>query len=189
VEFVFNIRKSIAATGLLCRLNGGKIEVREMLKMLYLADKTAITKWHRSITGDLIFSMPQGMVLSRIYNLARYNVSGSDMEAWKSVFTPREGHAVSVREDANLDMGPLSEREEDALKSAFETVKGLISEHGEDYITVLHDMLPEWKNPNGSSILVDPSEILLKSGEDPDEITAISAELAAINSAMLALHL
>lgn len=189
MEFIFNIRKSIAAVALLCERNGGKIEVREMLKMLYLAEKTAITKWHRSITGDQIFSMPQGMVLSRIYNLVRYIVSGSDMEAWKSVFTPRDGHTFAFKENAEPDIGPLSEREEEALVGAFETIKGLIRDHGDEYINVLHKRLPEWTNPNGSSILIDPSEILLKFGEDPDEITAISAELAAINSAKLALQL
>jgi hypothetical protein len=137
-----------------------------MLKMLYWAEKKAILGWHRSITGDQIFSMPQGMVLSRIYNLARYIVSGSDMEAWSRVFSRRVGHTISFQKGTVFDKGPLSEREEAALRDAFETVRALIDTHGEGYIEILHEMLPEWKNPNGSSILVEPSEILLKAGED-----------------------
>ena len=159
-----------------------------MLKMLYLADKEAITHWHRSITGDQIFSMPQGMVLSRVYNLARYSVRGSDMDLWQSIFTPRHGNAIRFQDGATLDKGPLSDREEAALRRGFKTIRELIEKHGENYITLLHELLPEWKNPNGSSILVEPNEILLLHGEDPDSIEEISADLAALNSARVALE-
>lgn len=187
MEFIFDIRKAIAAAGVICDLGGGKIEIREMLKMLYLAEKEAILHWHRGITGDKIFSMPQGMVLSRIYDLVRYGVSGSDMDAWKAVFTPRSGHEIQFRSGIP-DLGPLSDREEAALGRAFSKIRELKATHGERYIEILHQMLPEWKNPNGSSVLVNPSEILALHDEDPESIQAISAELASLNSARLALQ-
>ena len=188
MKFIFNIRKSVAAASFLCEMGGGKIEVRELLKMLYLADKEAIVQWHRSITGDRIYSMPQGMVLSRVFDLARYGVSGSDMDAWRQVFAPRQGNTITFQPEAEISYGPLSEREEVALKHAFETIRSLLAEHGQRYIEVLHDLLPEWQNPNGSSILVEPDELLLRSGEDEETVEEASAELAALNSARLALQ-
>ena len=188
MKFIFNIRKAVAAASFLCEMSSGKIEVRELLKMLYLADKEAILGWHRSITGDQIFSMPQGMVLSRIFDLARYNVCGSDMDSWKQIFTPRQGNTIRFQSDAKVSFDPLSEREEDALRNAFETIRSLLAEHGQKYINILHDLLPEWQNPNGSSILVEPTELLLRNGEDEDTIQGVSAEIAALNSAKLALQ-
>lgn len=159
-----------------------------MLKMLYWAEREAITTWYRSITGDEIFSMPQGMVLSRIYNLARYKVSGSERDAWKAVFTPRYGNAIGFQPGASFDRDPLSEREEQALARAFDKIRELMAMHGEKYIEVLHQMFPEWVNPNGSSVLVTPKELLLLHGEDDDTISEIAADLDAVNSAKLALQ-
>ena len=188
MEFIFDIRKTVAAVGVLCELGGGKIEVREMLKMLYLAEREAITQWYRSITGDQIFSMPQGMVLSRVYNLCRYNLSGSEMDLWKSIFTPKHGHTIHFQKKATLNKGPLSDREEKALKNGFKKIRVLMEKYGDNYIDVLHKMLPEWRNPNGSLILVEPDEILSLVGEEKEDIELISADIAAINSAKLALQ-
>jgi hypothetical protein len=187
VHFIFDIRKSVAAATLLCEMNGGSIEVRELLKMLYLAEKEAITTWHRCITGDEIYSMPQGMVLGRILNLARYAVRGSDMDAWSDVFTPRTGHAISFQDRAAKDLGPLSDREEAALRGAFTKIKEMIHRHGQAYIEELHKELPEWINPGGSSIVLEPVDLLRRAGEDDDSIEEISAEVAALNSVRLAL--
>lgn len=188
MEFLFDIRKSVAAAGYLCKKGGGEIEMREMLKMLYVADKTALLTWERPITGDKFFSLPQGPVVSRIYDLVRYRVSGSDMDKWKAVFAPRHGNAIRFRAGAEVDLNPLSEREEKALDEAFDMIRAMIQKEGAGFIDALHKILPEWTNPNGSSILIEPDQLLRIAGVDEDSIRAIDFAISGVNSAKMALQ-
>ncbi len=110
------------------------------------------------------------------------------MDVWRRRFQARRGNVIAFQPDTEPDFGPLSEREESALLKAYDTIRALIVKYGQNYIEVLHDMLPEWRNPNGSSILVEPDDILMRAGEDVDVINEISAEVIALNSAKLALQ-
>lgn len=183
VRFVFDIRKSIAATAYLCSLNRGRLNVLHLIKMLYAADRTALVKWHRTITGDRFVSMKHGPVLSRVYDLMQGRATGRDMEAWSLVFSPRDGNVISLK--APPDLGPLSEREIALLQKAFVTFRHVPAGK---LIAFLHNVLPEWQDPGDSSAPIDPRAILLQAGLSEDDISEIHRDLDFFQSAKLALQ-
>ncbi len=73
--------------------------------------------------GDRFFSLEHGPIVSRVYDLARFRVEGSDMECWSEYFAPRQGNRVSLLKQSNLD--DLSDREIEALRESWNEIKNL----------------------------------------------------------------
>src|ERR1017187_9995695 len=94
--FVFDIDKDVAAASYLAKKEGGEISIFELLKMMYAAEREALTTWHRPITGDNFCSMPKGIVLRRTYNLIKGEVmaTNSDMMKWSRHFSARNGNLI-----------------------------------------------------------------------------------------------
>jgi len=185
MKLVFDIHKSIAAAAYLSRKSEETLTVLFLIKMLYAADREALLKWHRTITGDAPVSMDNGPVLSRIYNLVNGTAKGADMQAWNQVFKVREANAIKVRPDANVEilLDYLSDREIEALDHAFQKVKkvkGKIADWA-------HKEFPEWEDPNSSSKPIDFSTVLLKEGLSATQVTAIVTEIESVQSAKRAL--
>jgi uncharacterized phage-associated protein len=177
MHFRFDIRKAVAAAGYLCQLNGGSFDMLKLLKALYLADRKALVEWQRTITGDEFFSLRHGPILSRVYDLMRWGVRGPEMDAWASVFSPLRDNTVCVR--AVVDTDSLSQRDMDALQSAFHEVKELSI--GE-LIERLHG-LPEWQDPGDSCRWIDPKTILKAEGLSAQEIAEIEQDLDYLQAA------
>jgi hypothetical protein len=184
VQFVFDIRKAVAATGYLCELNGGSIDMLKAIKMLYIADRTALVEWHRPITGDEFWSLENGPIVSRIYDLIRGRILGPEMEVWRSVFNPREGDTVSLKDGVKPDTKPLSRREKHALQEAFDKIHPLSIGQ---VIDLVHK-LPEWKNPGKSSLPIDPKTIFYHENLGESAIKDIEEDLIAFQAAKLALQ-
>ena len=184
MDFLFDIRKAIAAAAYLCKMNGGTLNVLHLIKMLYYADRTALVTWHRTITGDRFFSMKNGPILSRVYDLMCGRISGADMQAWSSTFTPRHGNVIALKRQ-EVDFGPLSRREMEALGKAFNRFKVVPAGR---LVEFLHKNLPEWEDPGDSSAPIDPKTILLHEGLTEEDLAAIEEELALVQSARIALQ-
>ena len=72
MRFFFDINKATQAAAHLVYLQGGKINLMALIKLLYLADREALLETGYPITGDQMVSMPHGPVLSRIYDEAKW---------------------------------------------------------------------------------------------------------------------
>src|SRR5439155_21648594 len=130
-RFVFDIEKAVAAAAYLTRKKGNRqISIFELLKMMYAAEREALTSWHRPITGDNFRSMRKGIVLTRTYNLIKGEVMGtnSDMVKWLQHFSARDGNFIRVLTDPDYDY--LSDREKEALDRGFDLIRELIEKHG-----------------------------------------------------------
>jgi Protein of unknown function (DUF4065) len=184
VRFVFDIRKAIAATAYLCSLNGGKLNVLHLIKMLYQADRTALVGWHRTITGDRFVSMKHGPVLSRVYDLMCGRIVEADMDTWNMLFRPRDGNMISLKNN-EIDLGPLSQRELDALDKAFQKFQKVPVGKLVDF---LHKTLPEWTDPGDSSKPIDPKTILFDAGLSKQDVADVEEELAFAGAAKKALQ-
>ena len=182
MHFIFDIRKAVAATGFLCELNGGSIDMLKVIKMLYIADRKALLEWHRPITGDSFWSLEHGPIVSRIYDLIRGQIGGPEMEIWRSFFNPREGDTVSIREDATVDTKPLSRREKDALQEAYDRIQPLSIGQVIDYV----HKFPEWKDPGKSSVPIDPKTIFYYENFGENAVKEIEEDLEAFQTAKLA---
>jgi len=192
MDFAFDIKKTVAASALLCKMEGSDgIDARELLKMLFLADRSALLTWRRPITGDRFVSMPQGPVLERTYDLIKGIVSGSDKLAWDSAFAPRQNHRIKFQSNAVFDLDFLSQREEDALRKAHQIIRKLVSESGGGFIHELHKLLPEWKDPGTGTWTSAPlpaERIFQVAGEDDETIEKISGEIRAVSRARVSLQ-
>ena len=184
MDLLFDVRKAIAAAAYLCHLNGGKWDVFYILKVLYLSDRFALLTWHRPITGDKFVSMKNGPVLSKVYDLMRGLGSGSEMEAWNKCFHPRSGNTIALK-NADVDLDPLSRREIEVLERNFGKWKdvpvGRLAE-------ILHQKLPEWKDPGDSSLPINPRDIFYAANFNEEAVEAIETELSAVQSAKKALQ-
>ena len=165
------------------------IDARELLKMLFLADRNALLGWQRPITGDRFVSMPQGPILERTYDLIKGVVSGSDKQAWDSAFAPRKNHRIKFQGHAVFDLDFLSQREEDALRKAHQIIRKLVLESGDGFIDELHKLLPEWKDPGGWTSAPLPAERIFQvAGEEDETIERISGEIRAVSRARVSLQ-
>jgi hypothetical protein len=189
--FVFDIDKAVAAAAYVTRKKKGRrISIFELLKTMYAAEREALASWHRPITGDDFCSMPKGVVLSCTYNLIKGEVMGtnSDMAKWSQHFSAREGNVVRLTSEPDFDY--LSEREREALDNGAELIRSLIARHGR-IADVLHDLWPEWKDPEGSgrgSIPLTPEEVLSELIEDEDEAERVAREIESVQTAKAALQ-
>lgn len=153
MRFIFDIRKAIAAAGFICQQKGGSFDMMKLIKAIYLAERSSLIEWHRPITGDSFYSMENGPIVSRIYDLIRGRAVGPEMDAWYSVFNPRVGDVVSVKGEVNLK--PLSRREKEQLLKHASFVDQMTIGQLIDYM----HCLPEWKDPGKTSLLIEPKSI------------------------------
>lgn len=58
IKFVFDDRKAAQAAAYLLKLNGGKMDYRRLITLLYLADREMLLKHGRTITGDEFVNVP-----------------------------------------------------------------------------------------------------------------------------------
>ena len=165
MQFVFNIRKSIAATAFLMEREGGQLDMFLGLKTLYFADKQALIQWGKTITGDSFVSLPKGPSLTRLYNLFKGEGPKEDQQEWDASFSEKVNHSIHLLKP--VDMSILSERERETLENARKQINSCAPW---DVSRWTHDTCPEWQDPHGSSAPIDPVAILHNAGRSDEEI-------------------
>ncbi len=144
----------------------------ELVKLLYLADRKALTRFGYPITGDHFAALPHGLILSRILNLIRNGPGGEEDAPWFEVVSGPIGYDVESLQDVENE--ELSGAEEKILQEIF-------AEYGRfDWKDLSRFMrnLPEWTNPNGGSLPVAPEQILTLEGKSAGAIASLRKELA-----------
>jgi uncharacterized phage-associated protein len=166
----FDIKKAIAATAFLIEREGGAENMYTLLKKLYYADRTALVKWGKPITGDDLASMDKGPIVSRIYDFLKEKGVEKDLIQWNDVICREPQFRIVLRKEA--DQGVLSEREMEVLEESrikINSIRGSIGDW-------LHKNCPECENPRGSSAPIDPNRILRLAGKTDEEIQEVEQE-------------
>lgn len=146
----------------------------KLIKLLYLADRTALLRWGRPITTDTFVSMDRGPVLSRMLDLATDEDVPGQKSFWASHITEPEHYSVRLQGDPGED--ELSAAELQLLEEVFQ-------QHGHKSrweLVELSHTLPEWKNPQGSAIPIRYRDILRAGGKTDQEIAAVEDELEGV---------
>ena len=188
---VFDIDKTVAVAAYIAnRFRNQEVSIFVLLKIMYGAERDALAKWHRPITGDSFASMKKGPVLSRTYDLIKGTVSStnSDMVRWSEHFSPRSGNRIKLIAKANLDV--LSKREIAALEESLQEIVALIKKKGL-ISDVLHERWPEWKDPlryGRGSVPLSLEDVLSEVIEDEFQIEKIVQEIRSVSSAKAALQ-
>ena len=170
----FNERKATQAAARLLKLRGGEMSYMKLIKLLYLADRSALLQWGRPITTDSYVSLDRGPVLSRVLDLATDEELPGHTSVWAGHITEPAHYSVRLQRDPGED--ELSEAELQLLDQVFQ-------QHGRksrwELVDLLHK-LPEWKNPQGGAIPIQYRDILKVAGKTEIEIAAVEDELEGV---------
>ena len=179
MRFQFNVDKAIAATAYVIQKGGGKFDVFALIKTLYVANRIALIKYGRSITGDKLASLDKGPVVSDTYHLIQKSsrAKREHQLKWDQFISERQSHVLRVLKMP--DFGYLSVRERAILDEAFKTISEI-----PPYLlsSWTHDHCPEWKDPKGSSTAIDPAEILKAEKKSNEEIAEIEDEVNSLHT-------
>ncbi|MFQ5927096.1 MAG: Panacea domain-containing protein, partial [Terriglobia bacterium] len=140
---------------------------------LYLADRRALLDSGRPITFDWYVSMPHGPVLSFTLDLINGDPDPEDPSYWHSYISERKDQEVSLIEEAPNDQ--LSHAEEAVLDRIFEELGSRTPWELRDF----SHTLPEWQDPQGSSLPIGIEDILRAAGIAEDEIQEVIESLEA----------
>jgi uncharacterized phage-associated protein len=165
MQFLYNPRKAAQAAAYLVSLNSGQMDMLSLLKILYLSDRKSLSERGRPITGDAMVSMPHGPVLSRIYDSMKCGPEEGQIQPWNEYLTERENNTISLRQ-ANPPTEELSQFERDILEGTLAQYGGF----GPWELRAITHSLPEYRDPQGSSLPIDPVIILKAEGWSDEEI-------------------
>ena len=161
MRFSLNEKKAAQAAAHLLRRHGGPLPYIVLIKLLYLADRRTLVETGLPITGDRMVSMPYGPVLSGVFDFITHGPR--DGSVWFDYVSEPVGYDVAlVRQDFATDS--LSAYEIEVLDEIDEQFGNLDKWALVDFCHTL----PEWKNPERSSLMIEPADIL-RSEEIPEE--------------------
>ena len=179
----FDERKATEASALFLSLRGKRMHYMKLIKLLYLADRAAILRRGIPITTDSYVSMDHGPVVSNIYDLIRRKMEGP---TWAEYISEPMGDGnKEVRLLKDVKLSSLSRAEEKLISETFEKYGHWNRYRLRDF--VLHK-LPEWQDPEGTSIPITIADIMKAGGEDNREIAAVEKELNAVGRAERLFH-
>lgn len=146
----------------------------KLIKLLYLADRTALLRWGRPVSTDKYFAMDRGPVLSHVLDLVTQEAMPENASYWSQYISDPSHYEVSLQDDPGQD--ELSEAELKLLEEIFH-------EHGHktrwELVELTH-RLPEWEDPQGGAIPISYRDILRAAGKTDLEIAVVEAELEAV---------
>jgi uncharacterized phage-associated protein len=135
----------------------------EVLKLLYLADRRLLRQTGVTLTGDRLVSMPFGPVVSTTYDLMRGRLADTpDQVVWAAYLSAiGEDNILDTEVPHPSDADPVTYDE--LTTRHLETLQGVWQEYGSWEVGRLINyghQLPEWEDPRGSSLPIDPVTIL-----------------------------
>lgn len=170
MRFQFDEKKAAQAAAFLINRHDGTLNYMALIKLLYLADRQALIQRGLPITGDRWFSMPHGPVLSQVLNLINMGKEPGVNGTWFDYVPDTTGYDVVADPDATTE--ELSEFELDLLSQIDERYGAM----GPFDLRDLTHALPEWQDPDGSSIRIEPADVLRAEDFSEEDIRALHEE-------------
>ena len=158
----------------LLSLNDNRMNLLKLMKELYLIDRASIDERDTSVSGDVFYSMPHGPVLSQTLNMLNDLVNNKWGEYLDAV-DAKYYTDIQVKKDITLDR--LSVRDKTYIKTVSEQFKDFTPKKLENYTHTL----PEWVDPNGSSLKIRYRDVMLALGKSEEEISAAKQEYEKIS--------
>jgi len=174
ISFRFNEKKTTQAAALFIKKHGKSLNYTKLIKLLYLADREALSRWGRPLTGDSYVSMPKGPVLSQTYDLINYPESPGPKSYWHR-FIQKKAYVVSLKEDPDED--ELSRREIALIE---ELVRKYRNKSWGQMIDICHECCPEWQDPGKTSVPIRIEDILRKTKKSQKEIDRVKREASEL---------
>ena len=168
--FPFDAEKITEAAALFIQLDGGRIEVLKLMKLIYLSEREGFRKRGVPIYGGRYYSLPHGPIISEGLALIDGQGMQNDQAVWDRSISSRDGNWLSLVGDG--ETGSLS-------VSEIKMIKGVHAEHGEKSAWELrnwcHENLPEYEEIEKGRIPITLKEIGLAVKTSPFLITEEAA--------------
>ncbi len=168
----FKKERAIELATWLLQWGGGVMDVMKLLKLIYITERRALSRYGWPITFDSFASLDFGPVPSKTYDFIKgVNTDPGDQCLWNEWISPRDGNRVRLLQPPQLRH--LSEAQLKLAQEVFE-------EFGDERTFALSELthaFPEWTDPEGSSLPISYKELLSKLGKTQEEIQAILDEL------------
>lgn len=172
---MFNERKVAQMAAFLIEKGGGRISHLKLMKLLYLADREAMARFGVPLSGDRIVSMRHGPVLSMTLNLMDGDIEPSE-NGWEAWISDKENHELSI-------VAPVTRARLDELSAAdLDVLEAVWAQFGSMDKWAIRDYthtLPEWEDPNGSSIPIQHRTVLMALGRSEEEADFLCSEIEA----------
>jgi hypothetical protein len=169
---MFETKKMLQVIAYLLSLNNGRMNLLKLMKELYLIDRESIKERDASVSGDVYFSLPHGPILSATLNL----LNDIKMDKKNPFAEFLERAEAKYYFDVVLKTTPeydhLSEKDIEYIEKISEKFKSYTPKRMENYT----HSLPEWVNPNGSSIKIRFQDIMRALGKNEEEILIAKQE-------------
>jgi uncharacterized phage-associated protein len=167
---VFSLEKAaqVSATFIALAPNH-RLNRLKLMKLLFLADRTAFAEHGMTITGDKLVSMDQGPVLSGTLDALK------EAPAYRPVFeawVQRDGqydHVLAPGADISRAT-KLSRADLAVIASVWQQFGHLNQWQLTDWV---HDHCPEWTHPSGSSIPIAFESLAASVGISQEEASAL----------------
>ncbi len=167
----FDERKATQLVARLLKRAGGQLNVLKLVKLAYLAERRALVESGRPITFDRFVAMPHGPVVSATLNLINDEPDPRSLGYWNQFISERVGHDVALRADPGV--GALSRFE-------LSVIDGVYDDFGHMDRFALRDLthaLPEYRDPEGSSLPIHIRDVLEAEGYSEDEVLEVELRL------------
>lgn len=144
----------------------------KLMKLLYIADRKAVSVIGMPISGDCLVSMPHGPVLSMTLDLMNGNTK-SQPGGWDDWISAKKNHEVSLRKRIALpDLDELSQSELQVLESVWNEFGKMDQWQIRDWT---HHNCHEWVDPKGSSSPISYHSLARAIGFDEDRAVGLEA--------------
>jgi uncharacterized phage-associated protein len=166
MSFVFCANRAVQASAYIINHRARQTTKLELVKLLYFADRLSIQKQGCPITGDDLYALDHGPIVSRILDLINDSplTSSRDRVIWSSNIEIGQDHVLYVKHDPGND--ELSEYEIELLDEILRKYGHLTASQ---LIHEAHE-LPEWIkcHVDGASKPILLSEIAKAVGRESD---------------------
>jgi len=184
---LFNEKKAAQAAAYFLFRAGGPLSVLKLMKLLYLAERRSFEKFGEPMIGDRLVSMPHGPVLSCTYNHMNGELPSVE-GGWDFWIADRAEHDLALRDPDSLrspeqDLLELSDADVGILSDIWDQFGGMDQWELREYT---HDHCPEWKDPEGSMIPMQPEDFFEALKFTPEQRKAAMAKLRAEDEINLA---
>ncbi len=169
----FNERKAAQIVAFFAKMEGGRIGVLKVVKLVYLSDRESMGRYGYPMLNDRLVSMPHGPVNSITYN----HISGmaGEAEGWSEFVSSRAGNIVGLAADyTEDDLDELSDAELEELHAVWDRFGGMT---GSELRNWTHTNCPEWEDPDGSSEAIPHERVLKFLGHE--NASELAEEIAA----------
>ena len=175
IKFKFNEQKAVQAAARLIQHSGGEMNYLALMKLLYLADREALLRFGRPITGDRLVAMKHGPVLSRVYDLVSQKKQEAPESEWHQFIPRPNAYVFTVRFSGVPDTGELSAAELALIDEVYARFRGW-----DEWRLVDHThKLPEWRHPKGTPVTIPFEDILRGAGVSKRDIEAVAENAEA----------